>query len=90
MNGQMKIEIMINGKKYAAQYNEIKGSHGFNSHDEFYSVYVANERAIERCAHHALDVAREQGDTYSQQLGASATLTTKSGVEISATVYPNK
>ena len=86
----MKIEIMISGKKYAAQYNEINACHGFNSHDEFYSVYVENERAIERCVDRALDVAREQGDTYSQKLGASAALTSKSGVEISATVYPNK
>jgi hypothetical protein len=84
----MKIEIAVNGTKYTAEYNVANNVHGFDSKSDFYAIYVANERAIERAASAAYEAAGANTE-YNSAIGQTHTLTTKSGTKIDVTVYPN-
>lgn len=74
----MKASITVNGNKYDVQYNAANGLHGFDSRDDFYHVYIENERAIERAISRA-----EEDDSYKHEL------ITKSGVKISVELFPS-
>ena len=52
----MRALIKINDAEYTAQYDDAHSAlFGFDSAAEFYSVYCANERAIERAVARAVE-----------------------------------
>lgn len=66
----MRALIKINDTEFAAQYDDAHSAlFGFNSADEFYPVYCANERAIERAVFRAVE------NDYSTGINNSITVT---------------
>lgn len=84
----MNARIVVNGVLFSAQYDRLRCSlQGFDSKSDFYSVYVANERAIELAAARAEDATADLSDSDLPN-GSTYTLATKQGIIISVTLFP--